>query len=702
MPSQIRKVCCFVLVFWSRLALVTEQVALDVTQLDADAEVRITAGGDGAIVVDWPAGGMTRAIARLRASGKGPLIESLALRATAEASPRIIARDLAPFFALTVGARNLDTPGGWTIFFDKVHQRPYQRYRAELKLESARAQASGTRGKLTFSQLTAGPFSGELVFSFFAGSPLILAEAVVRTSEDRHAIIYDAGLVARPDDVERFVWSDHDDSVKSQPAADAKGDERSVRYRTIVAQTSRGGAVAVFPPPHKFFYPLDFADNFGFNWLGQNYPSAPPGIGWGIRQPPEGDGRFVPWVNAPPGTSQRLGVFYLLSADGATEALPTVRRYTHSDRYPVLPGYKTFTSHYHIEHTLDLIKQQAASGTNEIPAAIEVPGFKRAFRTLGVDIVHLAEFHNGQTPKLVAAERLRQLRTLHAECHRLSDDQLLLIPGEEPNVHLGGHWISLFPRPVLWVLNRPAGIPFAQQDSTGETVYHVGSADDVLALVEREHGLMWTAHARIKSSVGFPDGYRDRNFFRSPRFLGAAWKAMPADYSHDTLGRRVLDLLDDMNQWGEAKQVLGEVDVFKVLPGYELYGHANINYLRLDELPRFADGWKSVLDSLRSGQFFTTTGEVLIPEFSVARSPGQPLTVRAQLQWTFPLAHAEIVGGDGAQVRRHRVALVDTKEFGRRELTVPLPPEFASCRWLRLEVWDIATNGAFTQPIHLQ
>ena len=82
--------------------------------------------------------------------------------------------------------------------------------------------------------------------------------------------------------------------------------------------------------------------------------------------------------------------------------------------------------------------------------------------------------------------------------------------------------------------------------------------------------------------------YRNERFFHSDNWLGAAWKAMPADLSHDQLGRRVLDLMDDMANWGEAKYVLGEVDVFKLDHTHELYGHMNVNYVRLepDALPR--------------------------------------------------------------------------------------------------------------------
>ena len=78
-----------------------------------------------------------------------------------------------------------------------------------------------------------------------------------------------------------------------------------------------------------------------------------------------------------------------------------------------------------------------------------------------------------------------------------------------------------------------------------------------------------------------------------------------------------------MANWGQKKYLPGEVDVFKIDHTHELYGHMNINYIRLepDRVPRFDESWQPVLDSLRAGRFFVTTGEVLIPEFTV---DGQP------------------------------------------------------------------------------
>ena len=135
----------------------------------------------------------------------------------------------------------------------------------------------------------------------------------------------------------------------------------------------------------------------------------------------------------------------------------------------------------------------------------------------------------------------------------------------------------------------------------------------------------------------------------------------------------------------------------------------NVNYVRLDKVPSFKEGWKPLLDTLSGGRFFVTTGEVLIPEFTVngiksgevARLPeSQAAKVRVQLKWTFPLDYAVIISGNGKVVKRQRLDLTNTNSFGEKNLVVDV--NLAGQRWVRLEVWDIATNGAFTQPVWLQ
>lgn len=628
----------------------------------------------------WPVdGGATARLVLRHGEPDRPLIAEIAI---AEA-PVLV--DVDPALVLTVGTRNLSEKAGWIAFFDNPPKRPYKAYRATIERKPPRVTENAGRTTLVIADLAAGPFKGDLRITIYPNSRLVQMEAVISTQQDACAILYDVGLVSDKPTWKAVAWMDNvsDDWRRAEPSVDAR--DIAVRNRAVIAE-SAGGSVAVFPAPHQYLYPLDFADNFRFAWHGRGWRGLVAESGFGVRQTIEGDNRYVPWVNAPPGTEQRLGVFLLPAAGDAGKALDDVRRFTRNDRLKKLPGHVTFSSHYHVEHTLDLDGRK----TDQLPPDLVEPGFAKAFKAHGIDIVHLAEFHVHHTDDM-NARRLQLLKLMHDECERLSDAKFLLLPGEEPNVHLGGHWISFFPKPVYWTLMRGKDQPFVEQVPGYGKVYHVGSAADVLKLMEQERGLMWTAHPRIKGSFGFPDAYRKTDYYKSDRFLGAAWKAMPADYSRPRLGERVLDLLDDMNNWGERKHIVGEVDVFKVNPDYELYGHLNVNYLKLDRIPRFSEGWQPVLDALRAGDFFVTTGEVLIPSFEM-----KPTEVRATVEWTFPLAFAEVISGDGEKIFRDRFELSDTESFGRRELILPV--NLAGRTWARLEVWDIAANGAFTQP----
>ena len=184
---------------------------------------------------------------------------------------------------------------------------------------------------------------------------------------------------------------------------------------------------------------------------------------------------------------------------------------------------------------------------------------------------------------------------------------------------------------------------------------------------------------------------------------------MPADLSKPRLGWRVLDLLDDTSNWGAKKYIVGEVDIFQVDRTTEFYAHANVNYLRLDRIPRFEDGWEPVLKALRDGAFFISTGEVLMPRFTVGeKASGETLKLdasgrtklEASLTWTFPLAFAEVIMGDGKQVHRKRIDLAETGAFGKQTLEVTL--DLTGKTWVRLEAWDVAANGVISQPVWLE
>jgi hypothetical protein len=157
--------------------------------------------------------------------------------------------------------------------------------------------------------------------------------------------------------------------------------------------------------------------------------------------------------------------------------------------------------------------------------------------------------------------------------------------------------------------------------------------------------------------------------------------------------KRCFGVLDDMNNWGRLKYLVGEVDTYKKFPEYDLYGDFNANYVKLDALPPATD-WTPINRALRAGDFFVTTGEVVIRNFRASASG-----VAADVDWTFPLEFVEAVWGDGERVERKILRTPDTEAFGRQHFEIPA--DLSREKWVRFAAWDSAVNGAFTQPVRL-
>jgi hypothetical protein len=690
-----------------------EAVPVDFTGYRAEGGVTVVREGDR-LVVAWPIEGEEAGRLAISLRPGEPLIAGMGFGA-ARGKPAIdVLKNVDLVTFMTVGSRQgeRDRPPGmspFNVFFDNPARRSHETHRATLGLKRVRVTARDGRATVAIGDLTAGLFTGELWITVYAGARLVHVETVVSTTTPDMAFLYDTGLLSRSAELSRLAWIDTEGRFKRETIA-LTGDlarRIAVRHRAIVAETD-AGSVACFPPPHQYFFPRDLTDNLAFTW------ALRPGelsSGFGIRQDELGGGNYVPWFNAPPGSEQHLGVFYLLTRGRAEEALRETLRYTRGDRFPEIPGYKTLTSHWHMAITVAAMKERAKGG------ARSTPDFVRMFHEMGVNIVHLAEFHGDGHPQDPGPVRLVEMKAMFDECRRLSDRSLLFLPGEEANVHLGprepgknaGHWLYLFPRPVTWTMTRGKDQPFVEEKAGVGKVYHVGNRDEMARLIETEHGLAWTAHARIKASTWAPDLYKGEDFYRSGTWLGAAWKAMPADLSQPRLGERTLDLLDDMNNWGGKKQLLGEVDVFKVDHTHELYGAMNINYVRLDRVPAFDGDWSPLLGALRAGAFFVTTGEILLRDVRIGGKPsGQTLSldvsgrpeVRIELEGTFPLALAEVISGDGVRVYRDRIDVSTTPPFAK--VVLVSRPDLRGRRWARVEVWDVARNGAFSQPIWIE
>lgn len=647
------------------------------------------------LIVTWPLENGNNCQLAINLDKEEPLFRSIAMGRNNHF--KAISSNVDPVFILNSGSRTLQADKGWTIFFDKVPNRPYTSHVLNINKREANITKNGNRTIISIGDLSAPNFDGFLEITIYNGIPLLNIAAVITTQKDSTAILFDAGLVS-DQPWKTISYSDITDEFVQTVSNIDTSTNSAVKYRTIIAQENEG-SIAVFPPPHQYFYPLDEAFNLKSVWHGPNYRGMVSRYGLGIRHEPEGDHRYVPWFNAPPGSKQRLNFFCLIGGGQADSLLEDVKKYTHSDQYVPLKGHRTMASHFHNEFIMNVVMKNEV-----IPTA---PEFVDVFKKMGVDIVHLGEFHYTAHPKGPDEIRLKELSALFEQCERLSDEDFLLLPGEEPNEFLGGHWMSIFPKPVNWIMSNKNNKPFVSDDKVYGKVYRIKNKMEMQQLLESENGLVWTAHPRIKGSTGYPDAYKNEDFFKSQHFLGGAWKPMPADLSSPKLGTRVLDLLDDMNNWGDKKKIIAEADLFTVTMENEMYAHMNINYLQLDTLPKFKDGWAPVLNAMTTGKYFSTTGEVLIPNFSInGKGSGETIKLNAggeakihlNIDWTFPLNFLEVVSGDGQTVFRERVDLSKTGAFGSEEFQLSL--NLVNRTWARVEVWDIAANGAFTQTIY--
>ena len=562
---------------------------------------------------------------------------------------------------------------------------------------SAKARTIGDRVEVFFDGFTMGIFRGGIAYTFYPGSRLIRQDAVASTREPMTAYLYDAGIklsapAAYVRAGKREVVSPvyyYDTAGQIQQAMTYGPDRRieRVRYRALAAKMD-GGSLVIFPPPHTYIAPRDYTTNVGYIWHhGWAGRSGVGELGLGIRQPDDdGAESYYPWMNAPPDTTQRMGMFLMVSDREGDVALDEALKFTNRDRFRALPGYRTLTSHWHWGYTIQALER----------GEDWEPPFRQVLLDMGIDAAITSDFHGDGHPQSPTDVRLRELDAYYRVCRKQSDARFLLIPSEEGNTYLGGHWSIIFPQKVLWFMTKASPGPLLRQHPQYGAVYHVGSPEDVIDMVRKENGIIYQTHPRTKSSYEYPDKVRHTDYFLDAHYIGAGWKAMPSDPSSPRQGVRALRLLDDMNNWGLPKRLVAETDMFHIDQSHELYTHMNANYVRIGELPDF-DHYGGMLDALRRGDYFISMGEVLLPATNISTADANAVKATVKAQWTFPLAFGEIVWGNGRETFTQTFPLDQTRPFGSG--TFEWKTDAKDWRWARIAVWDVAGNGAFVNPV---
>jgi hypothetical protein len=574
---------------------------------------------------------------------------------------------------------------------------------------SCEVKTDGASLAVTFPGMKLGIFEGNLRFTVYRGTNLVQMDAIARTNEPWVAYKYDAGLKGfSTSTMPRVTWRD----TGGWPQQHQFGGPKAVGLsgiraanRLLIAEGPRG-SVATFPPPHTFFFTREVDVNLGYVFY-RNDGGGTYSIG--VTMPEAESDTFPQYeqnyalYNAPPGTWQKMSMYFYASPEQGEATRQAALTFTRSDIFKPVAGYKTFVNHFHLR-----VVDRMRVGGFDTPIQDLM-----AMKAIGLNVVGLSDFH---ADSLAANDygplRFRDQKDYGEVSRRLSDKDFLVVPWEEPSVAFGGHYNIMWPKNVFWSKpNRinpqggqgePKMLPFSEKDPTYGTVYHTGNAENMQRLLDAEGGYWYHAHPRTKSTAGFPDATWGTKYLKSDRYLGVAFKpGMGQDNSEATMCEwRCFDAVDKMNNMNAGqgigpKYIIADIDTYRKSPEDDLYANFPVNYLKIDRVPGPDEDWSPVLKAMRDGNFFVTTGEILIKNYVVAGS-GNQRTITADAEWTFPMAFMEIVTGDGKTVTRKVISATDMQAFGTRKLSIPF--DATNQKWVRFSMYDVAGNGAFTQP----
>ena len=118
-----------------------------------------------------------------------------------------------------------------------------------------------------------------------------------------------------------------------------------------------------------------------------------------------------------------------------------------------------------------------------------------------------------------------------------------------------------------------------------------------------------------------------------------------------------------MNNWmadkpGPPKFVHAITETYENKPGDDIYSSGPVNYVKIAVAAQ-AGRLSPIVDAMKRGDYFWTSGEVLITNFAV-RGTGNQRTIVADVEWTYPLDFVEVVWGDGTKTDRQVISTTDS------------------------------------------
>ena len=422
------------------------------------------------------------------------------------------------------------------------------RAKAAYKVSGCAVATNGSRAEISFPGVELGVFAGKLQYTVYKGTNLIRQEIVAKTDQQSVAYKYDSGLKGLAVPASRVAWKDQAGNWQENRLGGAKNDSQvvlKVANRYLAAE-GKNGSIAVFPPPHIFFWAREVETNLGYHWFRKESGDS---FSLGIRQAEKEEaeeyaGNFALY-SAPPGSMQHMAMYIYANGGSASATWEPVMAFTHGDRFKALAGYQVMAHHYHMD--LGERLQRAGSLDANIPDL-------DAIRATGINIAsEISSVFVGRPPGRggAAPDPLKLLADSYEGAARHSDSNFLVLANQEVyGSPLGGHTDLLFSHPVYWSEKR-AGQQFVEKDPVRGNVYHVSTAEEFIEMARRENILISMPHPRTKGSTGYPDAVKDTDFFNDPHYHGVGFRwGMGLDLSEQRLcEKRCLVLLDDMSNW---------------------------------------------------------------------------------------------------------------------------------------------------------
>ena len=333
----------------------------------------------------------------------------------------------------------------------------------------------GARVEVNFPGLSMGIFSGSLRFTSYRGSNLFRMEAIAKTDEPSVAYKYEGGLQGFSTALTpRVSWRDRGGDPQQYEFGGLKNDARvtvKAKNRVLVAGGGKSGSIAAFPRHTCSSSPAKSTPTSDTSGIARTRKAS---SAWASGRPKAK--RCQQYVenfalhNAPPGTWQRMAVYYLITPDTAEATRQAVMAYTHGDVFKPIPGYKTMVNHFHLRFTNGCVRRGRSTTRSKISWSCARPASTSSASATSTAIC---------ARTIRVSGRFEDQRDYYVAVQKASDKDFLVTNWEEPTAYFGGHYNIMFPKNVYWSKVRQAGQPFTETCPDYGKVYHTGSTTDV-------------------------------------------------------------------------------------------------------------------------------------------------------------------------------------------------------------------------------